>query len=358
MDLNRVWYQSFCTEKEVDRILNPKTAKDFLLKKRADIIADHTRYYRVYLRLSELPSYSSFEDSFNKKHYHDVLLKLDKKDRKDCNKIVYGDIFSNDFNGYATKDETWGNILYINHCVKIFCNFMNLALLDFDEDVPLKVRVNALRIAIRISMKNESMDFALDPRGKVSQKISRELQNISALELQYIAGHEFCHFLCGHLNNSKLKKVVTFSFADKKYYDNVYNISQQEEFEADLASITRPKYNTKELTSIIRAALIWFISLDIVEFSQEIYSPSSHFSIKSHPSAMERYDYILANIKKTNKKMLAELEKLKERAETFKYFLKEDMSFNFDHYEMYGSIYLDEPNTKWRGRELIDRQDY
>ena len=34
------------------------------------------------------------------------------------------------------------------------------------------------------------------------------------------------------------------------------------------------------------------------------------------------------------------------------------MSLNFDMYEMYGSVYLDKPNTNWRGRELIDRKDY
>ena len=35
-----------------------------------------------------------------------------------------------------------------------------------------------------------------------------------------------------------------------------------------------------------------------------------------------------------------------------------ETSFNFDEYEAYGSAYLDKPNTKWRGKELIDRVDY
>ena len=358
MDMTRVWYHSFCTEKEIDRILNPKTAEDFLLKKRADIIADHPRYTRVYLRLSELPTYSSLENSFNKKHYHRFLLKLSKNDRELCDKVVYGDVFSNDFNGYATRHEKWGNILYINNCLQMFCNFINLALLDFEEEVPLEVRVNALRIAIRISMKNESMDFALDPRGIIPIGISKELNKLAELQLQNIAGHEFCHFLCGHLDNSTLIKAETFSLSDKKYYDDVYNVSQQNEFEADLASLTRPNYNTKEIILLTRALLIWFISLDIVEYSCEIYSPTSNFCIKTHPSAKDRYDYILSHMEKIDKSLLQELNDIKHRAEILKEFLKEDMSLNFDMYEMYGSVYLDKPNTNWRGRELIDRKDY
>ena len=38
--------------------------------------------------------------------------------------------------------------------------------------------------------------------------------------------------------------------------------------------------------------------------------------------------------------------------------MKEDVSVNFDLYEMYGSLYLAKPNTEWRGRELIDRIDF
>ena len=31
---------------------------------------------------------------------------------------------------------------------------------------------------------------------------------------------------------------------------------------------------------------------------------------------------------------------------------------NCEMYKFYGSLYLAEPNTEWRGRELIDRVDY
>ena len=356
--LDRCWYQSFCTEKEIDRILNPRNAQDFLLKKRADIVADNPRYCRVYLKLSQLPSYQSFEETFSVNHYHEFVSCLNEEDRRICNAITYGDVFYKDFNGYAAKEEPWGDLIYINQCLKMFCNFINLALLDFKQEVPLNIRRNAMRIAIRISMETESMDFFLDPRGQVSENIFKELNDIGQLELQYIAGHEFCHFLCGHFQNGQTLKSEIYSYWDKKYYDDIYTPSQQQELEADLNSITRPKYNKNQFNKLVRAALIWFISLDIVEFAREFYSPCSHLTIKSHPNAMQRYNYILKNVGKIKASTLKEMEKITKRAETLKDFLKDDLTYNFDNYEMYGSAYLDKPNTKWRGRELIDRKDF
>ena len=45
----RIWYMGVCSPEEIDRILNVKDASDYLLKLRADIIADNTRLWRVFL---------------------------------------------------------------------------------------------------------------------------------------------------------------------------------------------------------------------------------------------------------------------------------------------------------------------
>ena len=49
----RIWYMGVCSPEEIDRILNVKDASDYLLKLRADIIADNTRLWRVFLALSK-----------------------------------------------------------------------------------------------------------------------------------------------------------------------------------------------------------------------------------------------------------------------------------------------------------------
>jgi hypothetical protein len=56
-----------------------------------------------------------------------------------------------------------------------FMKFCNLAILNFREDVPLHIRFNALRIAMRIIMKIEAMDFFLNPRGVMPEEVGKRI---------------------------------------------------------------------------------------------------------------------------------------------------------------------------------------
>ena len=355
--LNRIWYYGFCNEKEIDRILRPKTAWDYLLKKRADIIADHPRFTRVFLHFSRTKDYTGLDSYFTDDHYKEYINFLSKRDQEKCKQVAYGDVFANDFNGYATFNNDIGIIIYLNESLRYFNNFINLAILEHIEDVPENIRLNALRIAVRIALQNESMDFLLDPRGIVPQTIFQRIKDTTNKELLYVTGHEFAHFLCGHLDNNNLENRLLFSLDSQKYYDRVYNVSQQQELEADLFSIKNAKYNKCDLQYILRAALIWFSALELVEYVQDIISPSISWANSSHPEAKERYNNIL-NSFKISKSTKTELSIIRKRIDYYKKFLQEDISVNYDSYEIYGSAYLDEPNTKWRGRELIDRVDY
>ena len=355
---DRAWFMSFCSEAEIDRILSPQNASDYLLQQRAEIVADNTRYLRVYMNKARIFPDWSFEKSFIDSHYLNVIKHLNEEDKLSCNNITFGDIFSNDANGYAENNKQWGKIVYLNECLQFYMKFCNLALLDFNGKVPDKIRMNALRIAIRIMMKCESMDFFLDPRGIVPEKIGKKMHNPIKYELQYIAGHEFAHHLCGHFDDNSMCKKAVLTTENNSYYKTIYNISQQHEFEADVASIMRPTYDSTEICNILEGALIWFLSLSLSELANDIVNPMGSFSYKTHPSADERYEYLLSNIdipKEFNKN---KFEKLKENAKQLKDWLVEDINCNFDIYDFFGSIYLDKPNTKWRGKELIDRVDY
>ena len=219
--LSRIWYVGFCNDKEIDRILQPKTAWDYLLKRRADIIADHPRFTRVFLKLSRLKGYTGLDSYFTDKHYKEYISFLSKRNQEKCKHIAYGDVFANDFNGYATFNNDIGIIIYLNESLRYFNNFINLAILEHVEDVPEDIRLNALRIAVRIALQNESMDFLLDPRGIVPQTIFQRIKDTTNKELQYVAGHEFAHFLCGHLDNNNLENKLLFSLNSHNYYDRV-----------------------------------------------------------------------------------------------------------------------------------------
>lgn len=356
--MQRLWYMSFCNNDEIDRIISPKNPADYLLQQRADIVADNTRYYRVYLHKSNLVPNWSFEKSFNNGHYLRVLNNLSDNDRLFCKNITFGDIFSNDANGYAEYNKTWGRIIYLNECLQFFMKFCNLALFDFDIEVPDEIRHNSLRIAIRIMLKQESMDFFMDPRGIIPETVANKIIMPIKYELQYIAGHEFSHHLCQHFDDKNIVKKTVLSINEKEYVKPIYNISQKQEFEADIASINRPLYSDDEFKKVLEGALIWFISLDLSETAQEIVFPTSTFDIKTHPSAQERFDNILENVNIPKDFDIPKIKKIIRNSQHLKEWLREDLSINYELYDFYGSLYLDKPNTKWRGRELIDRVDY
>ena len=352
------WFRSFCTKDEIDRIRNPQNPTDFLLRNRADIVADNIRFERVYMNKARLDKQWSFEKSFIDIHYKDVLTNLTEEDRVRCKEITYGDMFANDVNGYAWKDEKWGRIISLNESLQFYMKFCNLAILEFKEEVPLYVRVNAMRIAIRILLKNEAMDFFMDPRGIVPKNVGMEIHRPIKNELQYIAGHEFAHHLCGHLDENNICKMAVLKIGEKEYFEMVYNKSQLEEFEADIEALNRPKYDEKDYANLLEGALIWFVSLGLGERALDIINPAASFQVKTHPSADERYKYIFGHAKIPQNFNLKKIEAIKENAKRMCEILEQDLSYNYSAYDVYGSCYLDKPNTKWRGRELIDRVDY
>lgn len=355
---DRLWFISFCNNEEIDRILSPKNAFDFLLKEKADIVADHMRYLRVYMNKARISKNWSFEKSFSNNHYLDVIKSLSPDDKKSCQCIAFGDMFSNDVNGYAMKNPTWGRLICLNESLQFFMKFCNLALLNFSCDVPKEMRFNSLRIAIRTMLKQEAMDFFMDPRGIVPKEVGVKIHTPIKYELQYIAGHEFAHHLCEHFNDQDVQDKKILSIGETEYFRPIYNTAQKQEFEADIASINRPEYSSKEYLKILQGALIWFISLDLSETAQDIISPASSFSIKTHPSAQERFANLLENTNIPAEFNLDEIYVIQENAKWLKEALAEDLSFNYEFYDFYGSAYLDKPNTKWRGKELVDRVDY
>jgi hypothetical protein len=143
---------------------------------------------------------------------------------------------------------------------------------------------------------------------------------------------------------------------DYKLLD-VYNTSQQDEFDADIASINLPNYGLQEKMLVFEGALMWYAFLDIYEGVEHSILPPIGF--QSHPTARERYFNLLNKIE-THPNFEYEYwdKQLPKSIEEYRNFFIDEVGFNIEFYEMYGSAYLDKPNTKWRGRELIDRVDY
>ena len=239
---------------------------------------------------------------------------------------------------------------------------MHLALLDFGVEVPQRVRMNAMRIALRVMLKTEAMDFLMDPRGIVPAAIGRAMLEPIPFQMQFIAGHEFAHHVLGHLSDKNVIERPTFfaiSSEDEDYKPrSFYNKSQKEELEADSHALSLPNYTGETSKNILEAALIWFGGLEIYEILCDTICPRSPWDYRSHPRARDRFENLLLKTKTPTGFSIKDWNSFPETVEYWKRIIQEDVSQNYDLYEFYGSVYLDAPNTEWRGPELRDRVDY
>ena len=339
-----------------------KNAHDYLPKLRAETIVDHMRLFRVYRNkaLSDEKNWS-LEKSFDTSHYDRFLDQLAADDRRHCLEATFGNIFSNDPNGSILATE-YGPIITISDSLQFFLKFAHLALLQFDSEIPPHVELSGLRIAIRVMMMTEALDFFMDPRGIIPCDVGEGIHAPLSLQLQFIAGHEFAHHILGHLSDSDISAKPIFFARSPKEDDykpiKTYNRSQQEEFDADVQSILLPNYNADEVRDILQAALLWFGALELYEAVTDDIFPVAPGSYRTHPTARERFDNLLTRIPTPADFSTDEAKRFLGTVDFYKQLLLDDVSANLEMYEFYGSVYLDAPNTEWRGPELVDRVDY
>ena len=360
----RTWFMSICSDSELERIMNVQNAKDYILRLRAETIADNIRLYRVFLH--ERQKYEAkgwdwaLEKYFTAYNYIDVLHSLDKEKEELCRQVAFGSIISNDPNGLIF-DSPFGICSTYSIVLKYFSQFSCLALFHLNDKVPMHVKVQAMRIAVRIMLQKESLDFEVDPRGIIPEKIQKEIAPIYPQQMTFIAAHEYSHFINGDLQKGATMKqaVLKAHFKDQTDYKmlNAYNVSQQKEFKADIGAMTYPKYVEDWYARIYFATMVWFASLAIYEAAEDTIFPPNGYP--SHPGAKARYNNLLENAPRPNnfdKKLYYET--IPALVSFWEDFVRQDVMENFEMYEMYGSLYLDKPNSEWRGRDLIDRVDY
>ena len=361
LDEQRMWYQGVCSSTEVDRILNMKNGSDYILKLRADTIVDHTRLWRLFLHLSrQHGSDWSLERYFEAKNYPSFKNALSKENKEKIEGISYGSIYSNEPNGLIFQSP-FGICTVFSVSLRYFSLFSNLALLECDGVVPAHVAHNGLRIAARIMLGKEALDFEMDPRGIIPEKVKSIILTPYPFQSLFLAGHEYSHYLLGHLDDKKtlLRGINKPHFVDETDYKkiNVYTISQKHEFDADLGAMNYPQFNDDFYGKYYFYTLLWFAALAIYEGVEDTMFPPIGYP--SHPGAIARYNNIVENARRPkNFEERLFCEEMPKHIEQLRKVMIEDCQINTDDFEMYGSIYLDAPNTAWRGRELVDRVDY
>lgn len=364
LKIERDWFRGICSPSELERIMNIQNGNDYILRLRAETIADNVRLHRVFTHIQykyeKMGWEWALEKYFQAYSYVDVLHALDKEKEELCRQVSFGSIISNDPNGLIF-DTKYGICSTYSIVLKYFSQYACLALLHLDDKVPTSVRAQAMRIAVRIMLQKESLDFEVDPRGIIPDEIQRVIAPIYPMQTTFIAAHEYSHLINGDLQKGSIKKqaVLKAHFDDETDYKmlDAYNLNQQKEFKADIGALTYPKYSDDWYARLYYATMMWFASLAIYEAAENtIFPPNGR---PTHPGAKARYQNILENAprpKNFDKKLYCE--NIPQTVSQWEEGIIEDVMENFEHYEMYGSTYLAAPNTKWRGRELIDRVDY
>lgn len=361
------WYSPICSKSEIDRILDMQNGNDYILRLRADTIIDNMRLYRVMLHhvmeASQRGVEWSLEKYFTAYGYIEFKHSLSPEMQQKVADVSYGNIFTNEANGLVFESP-FGVCSIFSHSLRYFVEFASLAMLDFDEyEVPFEVRHSAMRIAVRTMLGKEALDFDLDPRGIIPQKIQSMIIAPYPHITTFIAGHEYSHYLNGDLKKGNTVDQFLFKarFEDDTDYRKIhgYNISQKQEFSADLGAMNYPLFDDEYYSVYYYYTLLWFAMLAIQESVEDYIFPPMGY--QKHPGARARYQNIIDNARRPynfeeNAKLY--LETLPELVDFWIKIMKEDVGLHFEEYERYGSVYLAAPNTAWRGRELTDRVDY
>lgn len=364
-ELIRMWYSGICSSQELERILHVSNAQDYILRAAVDTISVHTRLYREILALQRTHGNNWSLETFLSPltfGYQNFKKHLPPSDKAKVKHIGTGCIFDNDMNGIIF-DSPFGLCSTLSYSILYFIKYASLALWPTLESVPNDVRTASIRIATRIALQKESMDFHLDPRGIIPPNIERLIHAPFPYICTFLAGHEYCHFLNGDITHNtdldKNENAMRYMNRLDSWKSEIYYSCHEKELQADLQAVNLPLFNSTYYANYYCHVLFWFASLAIVEGAEETIFPPTR--TPTHPSAKRRYLNILNNARKPidyaqNEKLYTEFFPL--MIDRYREALINDVSCNFEQYETYGSAYLAAPNTKWRGRELIDRVDY
>lgn len=331
-------YYPLCNKKEIKRIINIKTAEDYLLKYRADQIVDNIRLHRVFSTIRKKTKNWNFTNYFNTDVFNHYLDILPIQEKEKCKSVICGTIYLKEANGFCMKTEQ-GDVIVISFALQNFLYYMNLFHFGSQLDIKNKDTVSSFKIALRIVLGTEALDFEIDSRGNIPLKADKEIKAATYWQMLFVVGHEFAHHYLGHLNGAAtihLKSMDSESENDTVFY----NYSQKKELNADYYAVMTPNVSDKIRNELADSAFLFFFWLDLYDFVKNyLFPPKS--SSSSHPKPIDR---IWELRKRLDKKYGLSTEELNSQVKYYDNFkdmlLKEYLPYNVDELEIYGSHYL------------------
>ena len=177
--------------------------------------------------------------------------------------------------------------------------------------------------------------------------------------MAFTYGHEYSHYLLGHLNDSKLKLMSVFDAANKSALGEFAIYEHELEFQADLKAVQSVERNKNASLEVAWGAFSVFVLLNfLIEAERDL--GLRRFSVSAtHPSPIERVWSLQERLGKkspySNQSLKASLESADDLLDVFKrYVMNQQMKFRPDILSFYGSIYL----PSYKKEFLRDRIDF
>jgi len=266
--------------------------------------------------------------------------------------VPHGTIHADEANGMCFSTP-FGNIIFLSYALRHFLYYMNVFFFGRQYGIKEGDILYSLLLAVRIMMGKESLDFELDPRGRLPKSIRRKIDELTDWQMLFVIGHEYAHHYLGHLESSGALKSNEriFDISDKI---NQFTYSQKCEFDADLNSITQYNGPVGELDTLLNGGFWFFLFIELYERVEDYLFPKGSHP-RTHPKPLERIRMLRANTDQSYGMSKNQLEKIIEDNDYFaQWFLREFLPFNVETIEMSGSIYL----PSYRKKVLIDRLDF
>jgi hypothetical protein len=353
------FFYAFCSKKEIIRLRYINGPHDYLLRLRANAISESPRAVRVMASRRNKHEESSRPWSLShyyhsKDYHHKAYIKLlDKKNRKKVKSVPSGLAYVDEVNALCIKSLA-GDVVLVSESLEYFYYFMTIAFYGDRYGIKWIDRVDALIIAIRIIKGSEALDFDIDPRGELPHETERAIQSLVNRQMQFTFGHEYAHYLCGHIPSADILMNMKSS---APFMSELALYNHALEYEADYYALKNIEVKKVEFEGVAQGAFSVLVYLHFIEeFTKDFGIRDFSVSV-THPAAKDRIYKLFNNLGASvpiDKSVIDGMFSVTQEMSEVLHSRIEYLSDQFDDlFGFYGSLYLPSYKKK-RNRDRVD----
>jgi hypothetical protein len=360
LEPHELFFAYFCSLKEILRLRELRTGHDYLLRLRANAIANSPRAQRVFSKRQR--EYKNTGRPWSLTHYYHLMDRYHKEyiqlmprsERKIVKSLPSGMALIAEANAICVRSFL-GPVVMVSEGLEHFYYFMTIACYGNQLGVPFIDRMCALAIAVRIMNGAEALDFDLDPRGALPTATERATRSLVAAQMQFTYGHEYAHFLRNHLPSPFIEGTSTPPPGATYDPEAIATFEHEMEYEADLFAVRHIAHHGDVKERVARGAISVLVFLAFIEECATLHSVDKLRVYKTHPKSSERLKRLWQSLGKSSgvseKEMNGCVATGEQLQDIFGRFIEGQQP---DLLTLYGSAYL----PSFAGRPKRDRFDY